>query len=205
MERTLDDSYSPKELRGNRKHRRRVCSALLGHKSPRYPTCVLLQPFAPSTVARISHRVSRVMFGGDRIAVLKIAPFQFEVSSLQRELSIYAKLMSSGFAFAPKSLGYVYEEVEDRTIGLLMEDISGRTPGIGDLEACEKTVRLFHEQGIVHGDLNKYNMLVSNNGVVIFDFGVSTIREDEESLEAQEELRSLAERLLDDSGIGKYE
>lgn len=58
--------------------------------------------------------------------------------------------------------------------------------------------------GIVHGDLNKYNMLVSNNGVVIFDFGVSTIREDGESLEAQEELRSLEERLLDDSGIGKY-
>lgn len=98
-------------------------------------------------VDRISHRVSRVRFDGDRIAVLKIAPFQFEVSSLQREISIYAKLMSSGFAFAPKFLGYVYEEVEDRTIGFLIEDIAGRTPGIKDLEACEKAVRLLHEQG----------------------------------------------------------
>lgn len=71
--------------------------------------------------------------------------------------------MASGFPFAPKFLGYVYEEVEDRTVGFLMEGIVGRTPGIEDLETCEKTVRLLHGQGIVRGDLIKYNMLGSND------------------------------------------
>lgn len=154
-------------------------------------------------LSRISDRVSRVMLD-DKTGILKIAKFQHEVPTLQREISIYATLMSVGFSFAPKFFGYVYEEVENRTIGFLMEDISGRTPSIEDLEACQTTVRLLHESGIIHGDLNKYNILITNNGAKIFDFGVSTIQGDGESLEAQEEMRTLGEKLLDDSGIGRH-
>lgn len=42
-----------------------------------------------------------------------------------------------------------------------MEEILGRPPDIQNLGDCMDTVRLLHTFGIVRGDLNKYNFLVT--------------------------------------------
>jgi hypothetical protein len=87
--------------------------------------------------SRISDRVSRVVLD-DKSCVLKIARFQSEVPALQQEVVTYAILASRSFSLAPQALGYVYEETRDRTVGFLMEDVLGRTPGEEDLDECQK-------------------------------------------------------------------
>ncbi|KAJ5272647.1 hypothetical protein N7478_007772 [Penicillium angulare] len=58
-----------------------------------------------------------------------------------REVTTYASLVSRGFCFAPRVLGYVYEEQKDPTIAFLMEYIVGTTPRAKeDFGACEKTI-----------------------------------------------------------------
>ncbi|OOO05636.1 RIO-like kinase [Aspergillus oryzae] len=167
-----------------------------------HPSAIFVNILDLTTVSRISYRLSRVRHG-DETWVLKIARFKHEIRSLQHEVSVYSKLMESGFSFCPKFIGFVYEETKDRTIGFLMEEISGRTPGIQDLKDCTETVRLLHEHGIVHGDLNKYNFLVTEEGVKLFDFEVSAAQEDADPGSTEDELKGLAARLEDESGIGR--
>lgn len=38
-----------------------------------------------------------------------------------------------------------------------MEETSGTAPTIHNLEPCMRCLRLLHEAGIIHGDINKYN------------------------------------------------
>jgi hypothetical protein len=152
--------------------------------------------------SRISDRISRVVLD-DKTMILKIARFQYEIPALQQEVLIYALLASRGFAFAPKVLGYAYEELRDRTIGFLMEDISGRTPGAEDLKFCEGTIRLLHKSGILHGDVNRYNFLMADCGAIVFDFEVATIKEVVASKESDDEIETLVEKLKDNSGVGK--
>lgn len=187
VESTADENFEPHSLD----------TQSLGVQGATYFNILDLKP-----VDRISDRVFRVKLG-DKISVLKIARFKHEVPSVQQEVSIYAELMSGGFPFAPKFFGYAYEEEQDRTIGFLMENLSGRTPDIEDLEACQTALRCLHQAGIIHGDTSKYNFLVTNNGVKIFDFGGSTIQQNVDSMEAEKELRGLIEKLQDNSGIGK--
>ncbi|KAB8202443.1 hypothetical protein BDV34DRAFT_236916 [Aspergillus parasiticus] len=109
-----------------------------------HPSAIFINILDVTTVSRISYRLSRVRHG-EESWVLKIARFKHEIPSLQNEVSVYSKLMASGFSLCPNFIGF---------------DISGRTPSIQDLKDCTETVRLLHEYGIVHGDLNKYNLLV---------------------------------------------
>ncbi|KAB8079516.1 hypothetical protein BDV29DRAFT_151805 [Aspergillus leporis] len=100
-------------------------------------------------------------------------------------------------------IGFVYEETKHRTVGLLMEDVPGETADIRNLKDCMETVRLLHDFEIVHGELNKYNLLMTGHGVKVFDFEASTAQGDVDPAAAEEELRSLVARLEDKSGIGK--
>ncbi|KAE8327672.1 hypothetical protein BDV39DRAFT_192615 [Aspergillus sergii] len=168
-----------------------------------HPSTIYVNILDLTTVSRISYRISRVRYG-DKVCVLKIARFKHEIQSLQHEVSIYSKLMATEFLFCPKFIGFVYEDTKDRTIGFLMEDISGRTPSIQDLKDCTETVRLLHEYGIVHGDLNKYNLLVTEEGVKLFDFEVSAAKEDADPGSTEDELKGLTARLEDESGIGRH-
>ncbi|KAB8223506.1 hypothetical protein BDV33DRAFT_188871 [Aspergillus novoparasiticus] len=168
-----------------------------------HPSAIFVNILYLTTVSRISYRLSRVRHG-EESWVLKIARFKHEIASLQNEVSIYSNLMASGFSFCPTSIGFVYEETKDRTIVFIMEEISGRTPSIQDLKDCTGTVRLLHEAGIVHGDLNKYNFLVTEVGVKLFDFEVSAAKEDADLGLTEDELKGLAARLEDESGIGRH-
>ncbi|KAI2791734.1 hypothetical protein POX_c04611 [Penicillium oxalicum] len=146
-------------------------TAVIHGKDAPYFNILDLVPFS-----RISDRVSRVVLG-DKTLVLKIARFRHEVPALQREVSTYALLASRGFPLAPKVIGYAYEGTINRTIGLLMEDIAGSTPGSGDLEDCQITARLLHDYGILHRDLNRYNFLMTDHGAIVFDFEVAVVKE----------------------------
>ncbi|WEW61601.1 hypothetical protein PRK78_007092 [Emydomyces testavorans] len=155
-------------------------------------------------VTRISDRVSQVRYGDD-MWVLKIARFAHEVPALTREVSIYSLLASYHFPFAPKFIGFAYEEeARDRTVGFLMEDLSGgRTPDIKDLDACRKTVHTLHGLGIVHGDLNRHNFLMAAGDAKVFDFEAASTPAEFELLAAEEEMRSLPGKLQDESGVGR--
>jgi RIO-like serine/threonine protein kinase len=116
---------------------------------------------------------------------------------------IYSTLTASAFPHAPKFIGFVYEETKARIVGFLMEELSGETPDIHNLRDCVETVRLLHTCGIVHGDLNKYNFLMTEYGAKIFDFEASAAQVNVDPAAAEEELKALASKLADESGIGK--
>lgn len=86
-----------------------------------------------------------------------------------------------------------------------MEEISGRHPDIRDLDACMETVRQLHTFGIVHEDINKYNILITAHGAKVFDFEFSVYQGevDDAGAAAEEELNTLADKLEDESGIGR--
>lgn len=150
---------------------------------------------------RISDRVSQVAIN-ERNLVLKIARFQFETASIRNEIEIYSYLVQKGFMLGPDIVGYVHEEEGDRIIGFLLEDLPGRYPSIDDLDLCQATIQELHAIGILHGDLNKYNFLISGMTAKIIDYEASThITKD--SYEASNEMQQPTTRLLDDSGIGR--
>ncbi|EAW19565.1 uncharacterized protein NFIA_026390 [Aspergillus fischeri NRRL 181] len=166
------------------------------------PGAIFLNLLDMRKVSRISDRISRVNYDGETW-ILKIARFRHEIPALQEEVSIYSTLTASAFPLAPKFIGFVYEETKARTVGFLMEEILGETPDIHNLKDCVETVRLLHTFGIVHGDLNKYNFLMTEHGAKIFDFEASAAEGEVDPTAAEEELKALASKLADESGIGK--
>jgi thiamine kinase-like enzyme len=166
------------------------------------PSAIFLNLLDLTTVSRISDRVSRVEYNGETW-ILKIARFRHEIPALHREISVYSTLTLNAFPLAPKFIGFAYEETKARIVGFLMEDISGHHPDIHDLRDCMKTVHRLHTYGIVHGDLNRYNFLMTEDGAKIFDFEVSVAQTNVDPAAAEEELNLLAIRLEDESGTGK--
>ncbi|KAG4413853.1 hypothetical protein IFR04_012997 [Cadophora malorum] len=103
-----------------------------------------------------------------------------------------------GHNIGPKFLGYLTED--GRVIGFLIESVEGRHATVSDLDACKAIVRELHGLGILHGDLNKHNFLISERGVVMIDFETAKKSKDGEAME--KELMGLEGHLLDESGNG---
>lgn len=103
-------------------------------------------------------------------------------------------------------LGYVYEVTENR-VRFLFEKVSGYRPGIVDLEICEEALRELRGLDIIHGDLNKDNIFITNEGVKFIDFEDSCVGPVEEidhwNTLKLDEVRGLPEKLLDESGKGR--
>lgn len=152
----------------------------------------------------IKDRVSRVVLSlppeGHLVsAILKIANFAHDLPDLKREIEAYLLLTESGCTAVPGFLGYVYEGHTDRVVGILIEDVVGRPAGIEDLEACQDAVRKLHDAGIIHGDLNQFNFLVSNAGAKIIDFETAEFADchlRESARKKAEEMKGLADKLL---------
>lgn len=89
---------------------------------------------------------------------------------------------------------------EGRVIGFLIEYVEGRHATISDLPACEAIVRRLHGLGVLHGDLNKHNFLISESGAVLIDF--ETAKQSENSEAMEREVEGLKGQLLDESGNG---
>ncbi|KAE8396860.1 hypothetical protein BDV37DRAFT_90820 [Aspergillus pseudonomiae] len=166
------------------------------------PGAIFVNLLDLTTVSRISDRISCVKLGTESW-ILKVARFKHEIPALQQEVSVYASLTLSGFPHAPKFIGFVYEGTEARIVGILMESITGKTPEIQNLRDCTEAVRRLHAEGIVHGDLNKYNFLITKDGAKVFDFENSIVQETVDPETAESEMETLAIKLKDESGIGK--
>ncbi|KAG5946519.1 hypothetical protein E4U53_006574 [Claviceps sorghi] len=145
----------------------------------------------------VKNRVSRAQANGTE-CFLKIARFEFEMASLAHESRAYEALMRQGSDLVPRLLGYAYEETPDRVVGLVFEALSGYHPGIEDLAMCREALQRLHSLNAVHGDINRYNMLVTQDGVKFIDLEVAEIGSRDEA-KMDKEMQELEKQLLDES------
>ncbi|KAJ4155622.1 hypothetical protein LMH87_000858 [Akanthomyces muscarius] len=148
--------------------------------------------------ARTRHCLAR----GAEVYV-KLARFEFEVRALEREVKVYHRLCGS--AVSPALVGYVYEDTHDRVVGFITEELVGHYPeSTDDYVACSEALRDLHEVGVIHGDMNKYNIIMTKDGPKFIDFEASRLRDETTDWEklAEKEKQNLYKGLSDQSGLG---
>ncbi|KAF4333636.1 alpha-galactosidase a [Fusarium beomiforme] len=128
--------------------------------------------------------------------IAKIARFEWELPRIEQETRAYQLLEGSGLA--PRFLGHIHEN--GRIIGFLLEKIEGPSASFQDLRICETALGKLHELGLIHGDVNRYNFLVSEEAVKLLDF--ERLQENTSPKLKSEELEHLRAELADDSGRG---
>lgn len=156
------------------------------------------------------HRTSRARVCGNHV-FMKIAPFSYQLGYLQQEVATYQCLaLSDNSPLVPKFLGYVYEETPDRVIGFLCQAISGRHPSLADYDNCMSALEKIHAKGIHHGDINRYNILITpTNEVVFIDFENSSstttsgMTDTEMAIRMEEEKHKLRSSLSNESNCGR--
>ena len=77
-------------------------------------------------------------------------------------------------------------------------DSDARHATPADLEACEQALTNLHQLGILHGDVYRYNILITSRGATLIDF--ANARKSEDPLAFEEELQVLEERLHSELG-----
>lgn len=113
----------------------------------------------------------------------------------------------------PRSLAHVTESrgegESERTIGFLLEKIPGRHAGVEDLDGCRDVLGRLHARGIVHGDVNRFNLVVQDDeegmegkGKIMKMVDFESARKCESEEEMRVEMESLVEQLRDESGRG---
>ncbi|KAJ5958762.1 uncharacterized protein N7479_005912 [Penicillium vulpinum] len=128
--------------------------------------------------------------------IAKIARFEWEIPRIEQETRAYQLLEGSGLT--PRFLGHIHEN--GRIMGLLLEKIEGRPASFQDLSICETAVKKLHELGLVHGDVNRYKFLVTDDGIKLLDFESFLENASPESM--HKELENLRTELAEDSGRG---
>lgn len=128
--------------------------------------------------------------------IAKIARFEWEVPRIEQETRAYQLLEGSGLA--PRFLGHVHED--GRVMGFLLEKLEGRPASLQDLSVCEAALGKLHGLGLLHGDVNRYNFLVTEDGVKLIDF--ERVQENASPESMSKELGSLHAELVDESGRG---
>jgi len=131
-----------------------------------------------------------------KYVIAKFARFEFEIPALERETAVYQTL--EGHDIGPAFLGHLTEH--DRVIGFLLEYVDGRHADVEDLQACQSIVKRLHALNIVHGDLNRYNFLITPAGAKLLDFEVSIVCGRKEAMD--EEYDSIVDELQSESGVG---
>ncbi|KAK2741385.1 hypothetical protein FQN57_005670 [Myotisia sp. PD_48] len=138
-----------------------------------------------------------------RSCYVKYARFGFELRYVMREIQAYRFLRESNFTMIPKFLGYVYEE-PGRIIGFLLEDVGGRHATFSDLAICQAALGKLHEH-IIHGDPNKYNILITDEGPKFIDLEESYKRLEDErewKIKTAREMHSMHALFLNCTGLG---
>lgn len=85
-------------------------------------------------------------------------------------------------------------------MGFLLERLEGRFASGQDLNVCEAALRKLHGLGLLHGDVNRYNFIVTQEGVKLLDFERAQENASPESM--SKELKGLRAELVDESGRG---
>ena len=128
--------------------------------------------------------------------IAKIARFEWEIPRIERETLAYQLLQDS--SLTPRFLGHIHES--GRIMGFILEKLEGCAASIENMEACETVLKRLHQIGLLHGDTNRHNFLVIENGVKLLDF--ERFRENASPEAMQQEMDSLRVELMDDSGRG---
>lgn len=81
-----------------------------------------------------------------------------------------------------------------------LEKIEGRSASFQDLSVCGTALGELHQLGLVHGDVNRYNFLVTEEGAKSLDF--ERLRENASPELMSKEMGSLRAELVDESGRG---
>ena len=134
--------------------------------------------------------------------VAKFACWDWEIGFMDDECTAYQWI--EGHDIGPKFLGHITEE--GRVIGFLIERVAdndgdARHATPADLEACLETLNKLHDLGILHGDLVKYNILITSKGATLIDFSTAQKCDDASAFEKEKE--SLKTRLCSDSNLGR--
>ncbi|RAO67975.1 uncharacterized protein BHQ10_003987 [Talaromyces amestolkiae] len=128
--------------------------------------------------------------------IVKIARFEWEIPRIEQETRAYQLL--EGSELAPRFLGHIHEN--GRVMGFLLEKVEGRPASFQDLNICETALGKLHNLGCTHGDVNRYNFLITNEGAKLLDFEHLVENARPESM--LKELERLSAELVDDSGRG---
>ncbi|KGO72686.1 Lipopolysaccharide core heptose(II) kinase [Penicillium italicum] len=131
------------------------------------------------------------------VVIVKVARFEWELPRLSLETLIYKSLEDTGLA--PRFLGHVHEH--GRVIGFVLEKLEGREANIKDLPSCQSTLQRLHDNGILHGDANKYNFIIQVDKARLIDFEKSKLCHGS-SAYMQAEMDSLCDQLMEDTGRG---
>ncbi|TLD04569.1 hypothetical protein E2P81_ATG10614 [Venturia nashicola] len=134
--------------------------------------------------------------------VTKFAVWEWEINFVDNECATYECI--EGHDIGPKFLGHIVEE--GRVIGFLMErlkdevgDARHATPA--DLDICSQALAKLHGLGILHGDINKHNILITTGKATLIDF--ANARRGIDESEFEEEMKMLKAALCDDSNVGR--
>ncbi|EWZ77729.1 hypothetical protein FOMG_16426 [Fusarium oxysporum f. sp. melonis 26406] len=144
----------------------------------------------------VSHSILPITLLSSATIIAKIARFEWELPRIEQETRAYQLLEGSGLA--PRFLGHIHEN--GRIMGFLIEKIEGRFASFQDLSVCETALGKLHELGLIHGDVNRYNFLVTEDGVKLLDFERLLQNARPESM--RKELEHLRAELVDESGRG---
>lgn len=139
------------------------------------------------------HIVSHPLF--DHPVVAKFTEFPWQTPYLEAETAAYQWI--EGSDIGPRFLGHLTEE--GRVIGFVLEYIDKtRAAGPADLTVCQSVLGRLHAMGIKHGDINKNNFLVRQDGrCLLIDF--ETAKKDASKDELEAEYLRLSESLQDPS------
>lgn len=144
----------------------------------------------------LAHSIPPTTLSPPATVIAKIARFEWELPRIEQETRAYQLLEGSGLA--PRFLAHVHEN--GRIMGFLLEKTEGRSASFQDLSICEATLGKLHELGLVHGDANRYNFLVTEAGAKLLDF--ECLRENASPELMSKELENLRTELVDESGRG---
>ncbi|KAF4502884.1 alpha-galactosidase a precursor [Fusarium agapanthi] len=150
-------------------------------------------------IERVRQTLYRVSHPAFKTPVLaKFAQFPWEIPYFAAETTSYEWIHGQGIG--PEFLGHIHEN--GRVIGFLLEEIhNARTAEPEDLATCQRSLQKLHDLGIVHGDINKHNFLIRQDGdAVLIDFETAYKCTDLDILD--EEYRHVKESLEDTSGRG---
>jgi hypothetical protein len=139
--------------------------------------------------------------------IFKFCPFEWELRYFTQEIKALTQLSNRGCLLIPPLLGYVFERSEDQIIGFICEELQGRCAEPGDYDQCRDALHKLHPYGCIHGDLNKYNIIMTTNGPHFIDLEKSKLDIDlsntEFVAEQRRELDRLEAALKDEEGWGK--
>lgn len=105
----------------------------------------------------------------DRRQIVKICPFKWLFRWLRREAEAYALLTQRGCRLIPRLSAYVFERSEEQIVGFVVEELQGRWAGPDDGVACRRGLARLHSYGIVHGDVNRFNIMITSDGPRFLD------------------------------------